>query len=338
MLLTSTFECMTTGIELFLDTKDVGLGEKALAEVEQFFFQVEARFSRFRPDSELSQLNARSGQAAEVSTDLADLIGLALGAAQMSSGIFDPTIIDRLEAAGYDQSIELVRARETARTAVGGPASHGHGTRRSNGPANGNSGEARRPADKHSFGWDSPRWAAVRLDQQRRTVTLPEGVRLDLGGVGKGWATDEAAKRLRPLGAGLVNAGGDLRAWGDEPGAAAGQGWLVAVDDPRQPGNDVVWLRVHERAAATSSVASRRWPDGHHLIDPRTGRPADTDLLAVTVLGPTTTEAEVAAKVALILGREPGLAWLADRPGVEALMVGADGNYYGTRGIAGVWA
>jgi FAD:protein FMN transferase len=99
----------------------------------------------------------------------------------------------------------------------------------------------------------------------------------------------------------------------------------------------VVWLRAQERAVATSSVTGRRWSGGHHLIDPRTGRPADTDLLSVTVLAPTTTEAEVAAKVALILGRDRGLAWLADRPNAEALMAGADGNYYGTRGISGVW-
>jgi FAD:protein FMN transferase len=332
MLVTRTFQCMTTGIELFLDAEDVGAAEKALAEAERFFFQVEARFSRFRAESELSQLNAASGDTSEVSPDLAELVGSALAAARLSGGIFDPTIIDKLEAAGYDQSIELVWARETARPADGGPSAHEHGAQR-----NVVSRTPEISAKTGAFGWDSPRWAAIRLDPQRRTVALPEGVRLDLGGVGKGWAADRAAELLRPLGAGLVNAGGDLRAWGDEPGAEPAQGWLVAVDDPTRPGTDVVWLRVQERAAATSTVTGRRWSGGHHLIDPRTGRPADTDLLSVTVLAPTTTEAEVAAKVALILGRERGLAWLADRPGVEALMIGADGNYYGTRGISGVW-
>jgi len=327
MLVTCSFQCMTTGIELFLDAEDAGAAEKALAEAERFFFQVEARFSRFRVDSELSQLNAASGKTSEVSPDLAELVGLALAAAQMSGGIFDPTIIDKLETAGYDQSIELVRARETARPAGGAQSAHGNAVSGAQ-PISGKNG---------AFGWDSPRWAAIRLDPQRRTVSLPEGVRLDLGGVGKGWAADRAAELLRPLGAGLVNAGGDLRAWGDEPCAGPAQGWLVAVDDPTRPGTDVVWLRVQERAAATSSVTGRRWSGGHHLIDPRTGRPADTDLLSVTALAPTTTGAEVAAKVALILGRDRGLAWLVDRPGVEALMVGADGNYYGTRGISGVW-
>jgi thiamine biosynthesis lipoprotein len=332
MLTTRTFQCMTTGIELFLDAEDAGAAEKVLAEAERFFLQMEARFSRFRADSELSQLNAASGKTSEVSPDLAELVGLALRAAQMSDGIFDPTIIDKLEAAGYDQSIELVRARETIRAAGAGLGPHGQ-----SGQGHALSGAQPISDRDGAFGWNSPRWAAVLLDPQRRTASLPDGVRLDLGGVGKGWAVDRAAELLRPLGAGLVNAGGDLRAWGDEPGAGPAQGWLVAVDDPARPGSDVVWLRVQERAAATSSITGRRWSGGHHLIDPRTGRPAATDLLSVTVLAPTTTEAEVAAKVALILGRERGLAWLAHRPGVEALIVGADGNYYGTRGISGVW-
>src|SRR5512133_2579110 len=211
MLATRTFECMTTGIELFLDAEDAGAAEKALADVERFFFQVEARFSRFRADSELSQLNAAAGKTTEVSPDLAELVGLALRAAQTTDGIFDPTIIDKLEAAGYDQSIELVRARETA------------------GAARGAQGVQPISAEAGPLGWDSPRWAAVRLDPQRRTVSLPDSVRLALGGVSTGWAADRAAELLRPLGSGLVNAGGDLRAWGDEPAAGRAQGWLVAV-------------------------------------------------------------------------------------------------------------
>jgi thiamine biosynthesis lipoprotein len=313
---------MTTEIEFFLDAEDSETGEKDLAEAERFFYQVEARFSRFRADTELSQLNAASGSTVEVSPDLAELVSLALEAARMSSGIFDPTIIDRLEAAGYDQSIELVRARDTARSKRSEAIDPGSGLV---------------AAKRNRFGWDSPRWAAVRLDPRRRTVSLPAGVRLDLGGIGKGWAADRAAEMLRSSGPGLVNAGGDLRAWGDEPDGHAGDGWLVAVDDPIRPGADVVWLKAQDRAVATSTVTGRRWAGGHHLIDPRTGRPADTDLLSVTVLGPTTTEAEVAAKVALILGRDRGLAWLADRPGVEALLASSDGNYYGTRDISGVW-
>ena len=114
MLETSSFRCMTTDIELFLDAGDAQAGREALERAEHFFYDVEARFSRFLPDSELSQLNRTHDQDAPVAPDLAELIGKALAAARMSEGIFDPTVIDALEAAGYDRSIDLIRANGTA--------------------------------------------------------------------------------------------------------------------------------------------------------------------------------------------------------------------------------
>ena len=171
-----------------------------------------------------------------------------------------------------------------------------------------------------------------------QSVRLPAGVRLDLGGIGKGWAVDRAGTALQSLGAGMVNAGGDIRAWGDQPNAQPGQGWLVALDHPQQPGRDLAWLRVRDGAAATSSITARRWAGGHHLIDPRTARPAETDLLSVTALAPTVVLAEVAAKVALILGREAGLDWLMMQPDVEAVVIDDAGKLFGTTGIGEVLA
>jgi thiamine biosynthesis lipoprotein len=136
----------------------------------------------------------------------------------------------------------------------------------------------------------------------------------------------------------MVSAGGDIRAWGDQPGSQPGQGWLVALDHPEQPGKDVAWLRVRDEAAATSSITARRWAGGHHLIDPRTARPADTDLLSVTALAPTVVQAEVAAKVALILGREAGLDWLMLQPDVEAVVIDDTSKLFGTAGIGQVLA
>jgi thiamine biosynthesis lipoprotein len=320
-ILTRRFRCMTTDIELFLDAGDEADGgpavgrqaaEAALADTEAFFHQFEARFSRFLPDSELSVLNNASGAPAWVSPEMAELVEAALQAAELSGGVFDPTVIDALEAAGYDQSIEVVRARSSG--LVGDTRPGAGGVR-----------------------WITGRWAGVTVDRSWNMIALPRGIRLDLGGIGKGWAVDRAAEMLRPLGPGMVNAGGDLRAWGDDPDRGPGAGWLVAVDDPLEPGKDVTWLRVKDRAVATSSVVTRRWAGGHHLIDPRTGRPADTDLLSATVLSPTAAQAEVAAKVALILGRERGLAWLAEQDDTEALLGGSDGKFYGSRGISGAW-
>ena len=292
---------MTTDIELLVNARDEALAGNGLQNAERFFHEVEARFSRFQPDSELGQLNGRQGQPVPVSADLAELVALALAAAQTSGGVFDPTIIDALEAAGYDRSIELIRQ---------------------DGP-----GAPRQVAPRPD------RWKEVAVDEAGGTVRLPAGVRLDLGGIGKGWAADRAGAMLRPLGAGIVNAGGDLRAWGDQPGAEPGMGWLVAIDDPQQPGRDLAWLRVQEGALATSSITRRRWAGGHHLIDPRTARPADTDLLSVTVLAPTVVQAEVAAKVALILGREAGLEWLMAQPQVEAMVITEGNELFGTAGI-----
>jgi thiamine biosynthesis lipoprotein len=230
------------------------------------------------------------------------VVARARAAAGASDGIFDPTVIDALEAAGYDRSIDLIRKDGT------------HPPRR----------VAPQPG----------RWQGVEVDRAGGTVRLPAGVRLDLGGIGKGWAADRAGTMLQPLGAGMVSAGGDIRAWGDQPGSEPGQGWLVAVDDPQQPDRDLAWVRVRDGAVATSSITTRRWAGGHHLIDPRTGRPAGTDLLSVTALAPTVVQAEVAAKVVLILGREAGLDWLmAQQPGVEAVMVDDAGRLFGTRGI-----
>ncbi len=306
MLQSSSFECMTTEIELFVDAHDALLAGEGLQKAERFFHEVEARFSRFQPDSELAELNRTPEQAVPVAPDLAELIGLALAAARDSGGVFDPTVIDALEAAGYDRSITLIRAEGT------------HPPRR----------VAPRPG----------RWQQIVVDPTESTVRLPAGVRLDLGGIGKGWAADRAGMMLQPLGAGMVSAGGDIRAWGDQPGAQPGQGWLVALDHPQRPGQELTWLRVRDGAVATSSITTRRWAGGHHLIDPRTARPADTDLWSVTALAPTAVQAEVAAKVALILGRERGLDWLMAQPGVEAVVIDDGGKLFGTAGIEGVLA
>ncbi len=303
------FRCMTTDISILLANDDLR-AEPALAQAEAFFHSVESRFSRFLAGSELSLLNAAGpGLAVPVSPDLAELVSMALDAARLSGGVFDPTILDALEAAGYDRSIEEVRSGGTV---VRSPAAAA-------GPGGWMLVEVRRLAGVSS-------------------VCLAAGRRIDLGGIAKGWAADRAGEMLLPLGPGIVDAGGDIRAWGDQPGAVPGHGWLVAVDDPRHPGADAIWLHVHDGAVATSSVVTRRWAGGHHLIDPRTGRPADTDLLSVTALAPTTAQAEVAAKVVLILGRAAGQAWLAAQAGVDALLAGSNGDFYGTPGLGTYYA
>jgi len=127
---------------------------------------------------------------------------------------------------------------------------------------------------------------------------LREGTAIDLGGIAKGWLADRAVDRIGPNA--LANFAGDLRARGDGP---EGDGWPVGF------GSTTVLLK--DLGAATSGTGGRRWGERlHHLIDPRTGRPADTDLVEVSVLAPTGADAEVLAKTALLLGREAGARFL----------------------------
>jgi thiamine biosynthesis lipoprotein len=137
----------------------------------------------------------------------------------------------------------------------------------------------------------------VTVDLERSTITAGEPI--DLGGIGKGAAADLIVRELGgDVAGGCINVGGDLRAWGEPPDGATG--WSVAVDAAG------VTVSVVEGAIATSSTERRRWPtvdgDAHHLIDPRTGRPAVSDLRAVTVVDESALAAEVLAKAALIAG------------------------------------
>jgi thiamine biosynthesis lipoprotein len=169
-------------------------------------------------------------------------------------------------------------------------------------------------------GAPAPAGGGVRVTGRR--IELDEGVRLDLGGIAKGYAVDRTLRTLAPCGPCLVNAGGDLAVSG-LPDAGV---WPVGVDTPSGP----LTLGVKQGALATSGRDRRRWrtDDGeerHHLIDPATGRPAGSDLFTVTVAASTAVEAEVAAK-ALFLAGETAAAAEADAQGIPALLVTEDGR------------
>ena len=139
------------------------------------------------------------------------------------------------------------------------------------------------------------------LEVKRRAARLEPGAGIDLGGIAKGWMADRLCDALGPNA--LANLGGDLSAGGPGP---AGDGWPVGLAG--------VTVLLREQGAATSSVRRRRWGDGqHHLIDPRTGRPAKTGLEEVSVVAATGVEAEVVAKTALLIGPELAPVFCAAR-------------------------
>jgi thiamine biosynthesis lipoprotein len=173
----------------------------------------------------------------------------------------------------------------------------------------------------------APDWRLIERAPGSRNVRLPEGVGLDLGGIGKGWAADRAARRLGKLGPALVDAGGDIAVSRPMPG---GQPWPIGVADPRREGETIALLKVHRGGVATSGRDHKRWRQGdtwrHHLIDPRTGRPADTNVLTATVIAPSAKLAEMAAKTVAILGTREGLPWIEARRSMAVLVIRDDGR------------
>ena len=266
--------------------------------VERLFQQNEARLSRFRPESELSRLNRDARTDVTVSTELYGVLEAARWAWEATGGFYNPAILPALERAGYDrtfeQIVDVVRNetfRQSGAQAVAGNA--------------------------------CPTAAPFDLDRNRRSIRRSSTTRLDLGGMGKGWSVDRAADGLHRAGPFLLNAGGDLYAHGYPDGT--GSGWPVEIEDPQRPAQSALRIRLANRALATSSIARRRWVQAgsmqHHIIDPRTGQPAQTDCLSVSVIATRTMIAEVHAKVALILGVAQGLAYLHRLPDVEGLIV-----------------
>lgn len=272
----------------------------ALAQAPLWFEAWEQSLSRFRAESELSMLNRFAGHWFTPGETLWDVLQHALRAAEHTQGLAVPTLLEQLESAGYDRSFDTLIEQHSARASSV-------------------------PSVVHDC-------RQIEIDAAARTLRIPAGLRLDLGGIAKGWAAEQAARLLEEHGAIMINAGGDIAARGAR---SNGEPWPVGVTDPR-PGKslDTVErldvLMVTDCGIATSGTDFRRWhTDGqprHHIIDPRTGLPADTDVLAATVIAPTTIDAEAAAKAALILGCEDGLAWIEARPHYAALLVCNNGD------------
>jgi len=160
------------------------------------------------------------------------------------------------------------------------------------------------------------------MDARHRTIQLPRGVRLDLAGVAKGWAAEQAARRLARIAPAMVNASGDIALSGPR---ADGSSWPISIENPFGRDDDLPLLMLRGESVATSTRGYRRWLRGgkmqHHLIDPRTGEPAETDVFSSTVVAPTAPQAEVGAKVALILGSRAGIEWIQARPELAALLI-----------------
>jgi FAD:protein FMN transferase len=282
---------------------DAAAAAERIDRVPQWFRVWEACLSRFQPDSELAALNRAGGEPFVVSEVLWDALQAALRAERFSDGLVKPTLAPWLEAAGYDRTFEAVLDIRTSSATVLAPPVRAR--------------------------------TEILLDANRRCVTLAAGCQLDLGGTAKGWAADWVMHRLQPLGSCLVDAGGDIAVHGPR---LDGLGWPVGIGDPFRPGESIDLLCLSQGGVATSGRDYHCWErDGiwqHHILDPRTGLPASTDVLTATVIARTTVEAEAAAKVALILGSNAGLDWLDSQPSLAGLLVLEDGSVRRSRRLS----
>ncbi len=287
---------LATGLDLGDDTAETvfaAMGTQAhvvvidgspdlLADAHRFVDELEDHWSRFRPDSDISRLNRGQGDWVPVHPDTVTLLDRARSGWQLTDGRFDPTVLPTIVATGYDTSFEVVAARSD--TAPGGHASA---------PALDQRAAARRPA---------PGLGGLHLDGRRGLARLPRGVGVDPGAIGKGLAADLVVERMLEGGAAgaMANLGGDLRVAGRPPTPA---GWGVEVTIPGCP--ETLLISLADGGVATSTPAYRRWQhEGrvvHHLVDPRTGRPAAHPAWSATVVAGAGWLAEVLA-TALVLG------------------------------------
>ena len=264
--------------------------ESLLREAAARVTEVSEVLTRFDPTSELSRINADPRLDVKASPLMIRFVEAATRASDMTGGLVDPTLLPELERAGYSRS--MADGDAAGWTLGGGPG-------RTNEP-----GEAK--------GTPAGRWKSLSVDPDHGLLTRAPGVRLDAGGIGKGLASDLVAELMEESGveAWSVDCLGDVRI-----GGTAGEVRPVTIGSP-VPGEDPIEvLDLRKAGVATSGTTKRAWTnaDGtaaHHLIDPRTGLPAESDLIQVTAIAPTAVEAEARAKAALLSGLAETTRWL----------------------------
>jgi len=269
--------------------------EEAVERAFGWFYTVEECCTRFDPNSELMQLTKHAGVPVPVSAILFEAVQFALAVAEESGGAFDPTVGRAMETRGFDRNYvtgSVIRTCVDSTTGVS--------------------------------------YRDVRLDPDRRTITLLRPLVLDLGAVAKGLAVDLAARELQTFENFAINAGGDLYLAGSNP---EGEPWSVGIRHPRRVDEVIDSLRISNRAVCTSGDYERRAANGrggHHILDPRTGASAN-GAASVTVIAPNAMVADALATAAFIQGAD-GIQ-LLERYGVDGLVVSQELKCYATRGL-----
>lgn len=268
-------KALGSDIVFTLKVKQAADGEAILKKLRAFLGEFESRFSRFQPDSELTFVNAHAGEPCSVSPAFAQLARMAAKMSRYSGGLYNPLLLPQLQRAGYVGSWP-------APTELGRTPDY-----------RGRSGSTEGQLSVHE-----------------KTVTLPSGTALDFGGIGKGYALDEIAERIESSGCVdyWVSLGGDIIGRGSDEN---GSPWRIRLGELHGTDTDVFeTLSQKERTAiATSTRLKRQGAGWHHIIDPRTGKPADTPVESAVVVAKTGVLADVMAKCLLIAGAHAGEYW-----------------------------
>jgi thiamine biosynthesis lipoprotein len=270
----------------------VGAASGLLDELSDEIERLEQLWSRFLPTSELSRLNAAEGEPMRVSAETVGLIEAMQAGYHETEGAYDPTLLPALVLSGYAESVDDPSHRTVlpARVRDGGDLD------------------------------------AIQI--RGRTVTLPPGMNLDSGGIGKGYAADLLTARARERGASgvMVDLGGDLVVSGESPVA---EGWTIGVEHPDDRFTHLDIVRLAEGGVATSGTRQRRWSvDGeerHHLLDPHTLLPARTGLHSATVIAGSGARAEVLTKAAFVPPPTGFLDWIPTR-NAAGLVITTEGD------------
>jgi thiamine biosynthesis lipoprotein len=287
---TLTFQAMGSRIFVAIDSED----EKEiqlLNQVPQWFSKWERTLSRFIPTSELSILNQESGRWIPISNILWDVLLCAKDAYGMSGGLVDISMLGTIQKFGYTHDFNTANLNESI----------------------------------HPLGSDYEKgsdFRSMQFDASQQAIFIPHGCMLDLGGVAKGWAAQQTMLRLSQSAPTLVNAGGDIAISGEQTN---GESWTIGISDPIMPDQSIRVLSVKSGGVATSGKDYHKWhfkgKSVHHILDPRTQRPAQTNILTSTILAHSVMEAEMVAKTTFILGSRQGLEWLKIHPEFTGIFI-----------------
>ena len=290
---------MGTRITVELWAEDAAKGSAAIDAVMAEMRRIDTLMSHYKPDSELSQINLHAAERpVHVDQELFDLLKLSLHFSQLTDGAFDITYAGVGHLYDYRRHIKPTEAEIQAAL-------------------------------------PTVNWRNLILDPDQLTVKFARaGMRIDVGGIGKGYAVDRSIGILQSLGIrhALVTAGGDSRIIGDRNGRP----WIVGIRHPDVPNKIVTRLPLSDTAMSTSGDYYRFFDEAgvryHHIIDPHTGHSASR-VRSATILGPTATETDGLSKTAFVLGAEKTLEMINQMPKFDAIFITPDGRVLYSRGL-----